>query len=201
MTMKPKSKVTLALLLGMLLGWVLSFFVPNGCRSPGHRTDERDTIRTITVDTLTDRHPVAEATVPVDTQVFLLPVRHQGSDAGGLSHCTGQTDTTFQTEARVSPTYGTGAGGEPRPCLDSVAVEIPITQKHYRDSTYEAWVSGFAQNMDSIRVYPRTETITIRDYKPPNRWHLGLTAGYAYTPRGFQPYIGIGISYSLFSWK
>lgn len=196
--MKPKSKITLALLFGMLLGWVLSFFVPGGCRSPGGRT-ERDTIRTITVDTLTDRLPVAESTVPVDTQVYLLPVRHQGSGAGGLSHCTEQADTSFNSHATL--TYGTGAGGEPRPCQDSVAVEIPITQKHYRDSTYEAWVSGFAQNMDSIRVYPRTETITIRDYKPPNRWHLGLTAGYAYTPRGFQPYIGIGISYSLFSWK
>ncbi len=200
MTMKPKSKITLALLFGMLLGWVLSFFVPGGCRSPGGRTDERDTIRTITVDTLTDRLPVAESTAPVDTQVYMLPVRHQGSGAGGISHCTAPADTTF-IETRTTLTYGTGAGGEPRPCQDSVAVEIPITQKHYRDSTYEAWVSGFSQNLDSIRVYPRTETITIRDYKPPNRWHLGLTAGYAYTPRGFQPYIGIGISYSLFSWK
>lgn len=196
--MKDFFKVILLVVVGLIAGSYLHRCqTPHSASPPGD--ERRDTTRTVSFDTLTHRHPVAETAVPVDTQVYKFPVTRQGAGAGGLAKCTGQT-TQIAVDSTVH-VYGTGAGGEPRQCTDSVAVEIPITQKHYRDSTYEAWVSGFAQNLDSIRVYPRTETITIKEYKPPNRWHVGISAGYAYTPRGFQPYIGIGISYSLFSWK
>jgi opacity protein-like surface antigen len=84
---------------------------------------------------------------------------------------------------------------------DSVDVEIPITQREYRDSTYRAWVSGYDAKLDSIEVYNSHSIVTIEKYVPRTRhWGVGISAGYGYTPKGAQPYIGIGISYSIFTW-
>ena len=85
---------------------------------------------------------------------------------------------------------------------DSAAVMAPIVQKHYEDSTYEAWVSGpIDPRLDSLVIFAPTTIINRKEWKPPNpkHWHIGLTAGYGYGPKGFQPYIGIGITYSIFS--
>lgn len=80
---------------------------------------------------------------------------------------------------------------------DSANVVIPITQKVYEDSMYKAYVSGYRASLDSFYIYPRKEVITIRE--KPRRWHIGISAGYGLTPKGFQPYIGIGVTYSLMS--
>ena len=83
---------------------------------------------------------------------------------------------------------------------DSVNVVIPITQIEYADSTYHAWVSGYSAKLDSIYVFPRHDITTIIQPAPkPKRWSIGINAGYGITPTGAQPYIGIGVSYSLFS--
>lgn len=85
---------------------------------------------------------------------------------------------------------------------DSVTVPIPITQKVYKDSAYTAYVSGFMQNLDSLKVYQRTVTNTTIQYVPskPKRWGLGIQAGMGMTPQKIGPYIGIGISYNLLLW-
>lgn len=81
---------------------------------------------------------------------------------------------------------------------DSADVLIPITQKEYQDSTYHAWISGYAVNLDSIYTYTRHEYTTEQLPVPkPKRWHLGITAGLAITPKGVQPYIGGGLTYSF----
>ena len=79
---------------------------------------------------------------------------------------------------------------------DSVTISLPITQKVYRDSSYTAYVSGFDARLDSITIYNKVVTIT-RQKKPP-RFNVGIQAGYGFTPAGFQPYIGVGVSYNLF---
>lgn len=81
---------------------------------------------------------------------------------------------------------------------DSADVLIPITQKEYQDSTYHAWISGYAVNLDSIYTYTRHEYTTVQlPPSKPKRWHLGITAGLAITPKGVQPYIGGGLTYSF----
>ncbi|WP_367617598.1 DUF6808 domain-containing protein [uncultured Muribaculum sp.] len=96
--------------------------------------------------------------------------------------------------------YGSGAGGEPRCSTDSVIVELPKIQRHYVDSTYEAWVSGpLDPRLDSVKVFAPTTIISQREWKPPKRWHIGPTIGYGMTPHGLCPYIGISVTYSLFS--
>lgn len=86
--------------------------------------------------------------------------------------------------------------------LDSVKVQIPITQKVYEDSTYKAYVSGFNPSLDSILVYPKTEVQTINIKPKPKRWGIGVQVGYglSLTPAPkFAPYVGVGISYNLFN--
>ncbi len=82
---------------------------------------------------------------------------------------------------------------------DSVYIDIPIMQKTYSDSTYTAWVSGYDVTLDSIRVYRREDVVTITEKQPAKRWHIGLTGGYGLCAAGLQPYIGIGVTYSLIS--
>lgn len=81
--------------------------------------------------------------------------------------------------------------------------EIPITQKEYRDSTYQAWVSGYCQSLDSIRIFAPTRqiTTTIQKIQYKNkRFGIGVSCGVAYTGREISPYVGIGVQYNIFQW-
>lgn len=84
---------------------------------------------------------------------------------------------------------------------DTACVAIPITQKTYGDSTYTAWVSGYEARLDSIKTYQQTKTIcntvAARRKMPP--WGIGVTAGYGIGQGGLTPYIGVGVTYRLFS--
>jgi hypothetical protein len=82
---------------------------------------------------------------------------------------------------------------------DSVAVEVPITSKHYSSKDYDAWVSGFEPSLDSIKVYQKTQVITetITRMKPPNKWELDLTGGidYNFTAKKYTPHVGGELMY------
>ncbi len=88
---------------------------------------------------------------------------------------------------------------------DSVEVEIPITQTVYCDSTYRAYVSGYRASLDSLIFYPQSEIVTINNTGPKTkrkRWGIGIQAGYGISTHGtprLSPYIGVGISYNIFS--
>lgn len=196
----PKALVLCTFLLGMMLG---SFFNFRGCigSPPYAAVRESDTTRSIRMDTLAQLEPMACETLALESQIFTLPLTRIGAGAGGIAQCTVTNDSGYVAPVKRLTTIGTGAGGEPRQRFDSAAVEVPITQLHYTDPMYDVWVSGFAQRMDSIKIYPRTETITIREYKPPNpkRWHIGPTIGVGVTTHGIEPFIGISVTYSLIS--
>ena len=89
---------------------------------------------------------------------------------------------------------------------DTVLVHLPIEQRQYSDPRYTAWVSGYRPQLDSIHIYQRTEYITkeIKMVTKPQRWGLGLQAGYGVSLHNGQlfpaPYIGVGLSYSIISW-
>lgn len=80
-----------------------------------------------------------------------------------------------------------------------ISAPIPITQMRYTDSTYTAWVSGYSPSLDSIYVYPKREIITTTIRPKPRRWGVGVHGGVGITPKGLQPYIGVGISYNILS--
>lgn len=136
------------------------------------KTATEPTEETVTIyDTIPYYYPVARDSVVVRYETHRLPV-----------------DTTASVGNEVTFTTAT----------DSVNVVIPITQKEYQDSTYHLWISGYAANLDSIHTFTRHDytTVTLPPAKP-KRWHLGVTAGFAITPKGVQPYIGAGITYSF----
>lgn len=82
---------------------------------------------------------------------------------------------------------------------DSASVIIPITQKIYEDSTYRAYVSGYNPSLDSIKILRFTEQVNIRAPTKQPRFSVGIQGGYGYTPKGFQPYIGVGVTVNLWS--
>lgn len=90
---------------------------------------------------------------------------------------------------------------------DTVFLTLPMEVKQYQDSLYRAEVSGYRPSLDFIEVYPRTVTVTntntvVKTRK--TRWGLGVQAGYGVTLHNNEvftaPYVGLGVSYSLFSW-
>lgn len=85
---------------------------------------------------------------------------------------------------------------------DSIAVQIPIIQKVYENSNYTAYISGYNPSLDSLILKMSRELITIKEYSKPKRWNVGIQAGYGLTlsrQLHIAPYVGIGISYNLFS--
>jgi hypothetical protein len=133
---------------------------------------ERDTI--VVYDTIPDYHPVPKDSIVTKFVTRWLPV---------VSH-----DTIDRLVTLVNH--------------DTVAVEVPITSKHYGGEDYDAWVSGFEPSLDSIKVYQRTEyiteTITKTKRKP---WGIGLNVGYGYDfkSKTAAPFVGVGISYDIIS--
>ncbi len=80
---------------------------------------------------------------------------------------------------------------------DTVQVPLPIEQKMYSSPEYTVWVSGYVPALDSLHLnIPVTERNQYRP-APQRRFSAGIQAGYGITPRGLQPYIGIGVSYRL----
>lgn len=81
---------------------------------------------------------------------------------------------------------------------DSVFVEVPIEQKVYSDSNYTAWVSGYRPRLDSISITHQEVSfhkLVNNSSEGSKRLYLGIQVGYGITPRGMQPYLGIGVSY------
>lgn len=147
----------------------------------GHGKDGvqvRDTVRAVYVDTVRYVQPVVRDSVVVKCVKVRVPRAEGGNDT---------------LESRYKNSGGTYKN------TDSAEVVIPITQKRYSDSTYTAWVSGFRPSLDSIHVHPRREVVTVTNTVrgKPKRWGVGFHAGYGLTPHGLQPYIGVGVNYSI----
>lgn len=71
------------------------------------------------------------------------------------------------------------------------AVYVPVEQRVYQGDGYKAFVSGHQPQLDSIEFY---RPVTVLGRRNPSRFSVGFQMGYGITPRGLQPYAGIGIS-------
>lgn len=85
--------------------------------------------------------------------------------------------------------------------VDSVYVELPIELKQFNDTLSNTAISfnlsGYNCKVNSLLV-ENLKTFAIEENKP-KRIGLGLQLGIGATIEGFSPYIGVGISYNLFS--
>lgn len=85
----------------------------------------------------------------------------------------------------------------------AAVVEIPYEQKVYaRDSMYKAWVSGYDPNLDSIRIYFKSVTVTEtieRTIKDNKRFSIGpyVGAGYNFNNKQFGWGVGVSLQYNL----
>ena len=99
------------------------------------------------------------------------------------------------------------------PVTDTIRVKDTLylyaerEQIHWKDSLSDVYASGIDVNVDSVLHYIPTQVITkerdvIVKVKP--KWSIGVHAGYgAFANNGqisTSPYVGVGVSYNLFSW-
>lgn len=85
---------------------------------------------------------------------------------------------------------------------DTAWVQLPREEVEYRDTSYRAVVSGFLPRLEELEIYQKERVVTIQTEKvvrvpDAKRWGVGVQAGYGITPAGFQPYLGLGVSYNF----
>lgn len=88
---------------------------------------------------------------------------------------------------------------------DSVKTEvnIPISTTIYKDSTYEASVSGFKASLDYFKVFPKETTIykektlEIKEKQPLIKHGIQVGVGYLPLSNKIEPYIGYGLQISF----
>jgi hypothetical protein len=189
-------KLIIALMAAVALFIVGTLLVGQSGRSGRAEQTEvyRDTV--VVYDTIRYVEPMAQTVTSVGTQTYIVAC----SDGGLARAAAADTDSASSGYIKVTA-IGTGDGGLAR--ADSAVVEMTVVQRRYADTLYEAWVSGpIDPRLDSINIYSRTTAVsnTIKkQYRPPNRWGVGIAAGAGFTPQGVQPYIGIGLTYSIIS--
>lgn len=184
----------------------LALFIASLCFNVHHcitKQDEvfKDTVRTTFVDTIPYNKPVPRDSVVIRYVTQRLPTANDKED-----NFPNKSVNEFPESVQKNPESGKNLQdsvqnfGKIVP--ESVNVIIPITQKVYEDSNYTAYVSGYDPRLDSLIFRMPKEVVTIKEYQKPKRWGIGIHAGYGMTIKGtpqFTPYIGIGISYNLFS--
>lgn len=110
-----------------------------------------------------------------------------------------KVDTMWRT--RVETVYLTEVRRDTIMVRDTVMVEVPIYTYIAQDSLYRVEVEGFNVYFKRIDVYPRTVYRTQEKVvQTSDKWGLGVQVGYGASKQGLSPYIGIGVSYNIFTW-
>lgn len=171
--MSIKKRLLYCLIAGIVLGNVV--FWTNRCSKPVIESVERDTV--VVYDTIPHYYPVPKDSAVVRYVTRVLPVVRDN-----VAQYSNRTDTIdhFADASKM--------------IHDTVAVEVPITSKHYNAPEYDAWVSGYEPSLDSIKVYQKEVLVTERDIvsKPPNKLALFLNAGvdYTFNDKKWYPHAG-----------
>lgn len=165
-------------LVGVFLGLCTGFFTGKAIYDqPIEESITRDTV--IVYDTIPHYYPK-----PVDSAIVryvtkVLPVV--------------KYDTIFR-ENSVSFRENSVTDEHFADTSNMIAVEVPITSKHYSCKDYDAWVSGYEPSLDSIKVYQKEVLVTERVIvsKPPNKLALFLNAGvdYTFNDKKWYPHAG-----------
>ena len=154
------------------------------------------------VDTIADREPAARGERIVGSLRFACGTGRRG---GGIARERAMTQPGPDGTGNLRKADG-GSGGDEGTAReramtqreDSGVVELPVIQRHYADSTYEAWVSGpLDPRLDSVRVFAATTVVTRREPGRRKRWHIGPSVGIGCTPHGFEPFIGVSVTFSI----
>ncbi len=175
-----KQKIIFLAILGILLGvaFVSGVFVGFKLQRPPEPVKPQvDTVWLPDTAKLTDSKPVGSviATLPIARPAE--PENEQ--DTNILANCA---DTLHNSD----PVADTKA------LPDSAQVVIPIEQRTYEGEHFRAVVQGFQPELVSIDI--RLPEIVPPEpvFKPGFHFTVGIQLGYGFTPKGWQPYAGIG---------
>lgn len=84
---------------------------------------------------------------------------------------------------------------------DTLYVTLEREQLRWEDSLSVIYASGLQPRIDSVFHFRETMVITKEiPVKVKSHWGLGVQAGYGIGKGGLSPYVGVGVSYNLFSW-
>lgn len=146
-----------------------------------------ETVETVRTDTIYQDRPVPVAVTsrPITANVPRLVFM--------------RTDTDSATAAGID-SVETGIPVT----VDSVAAEIQIETRTYRDSLLTAQVSGpaigeYRPTLDWYEVHSHTRTVTNTVTKR-NRFAVTAGAGVAWTPEGIRPTVGVQVGVVLWGW-
>lgn len=183
--MKEYVKTGIIVVLCLFVGGLLQRCVDSAGDRPfgNYATEMRDTVTVR--DTLRIVSPAVSGSTLSGYMDVTLPRESLTDEGNGLPNSISDNDTLHFESGNTALEN------------DSVKVRLPIEQNIYEGEDYKAYVSGVYASLDSLFVYPKREILTIK--KPPKKWHIGPTIGYGYTPEGFQPYIGVSVTYSIIS--
>ena len=78
--------------------------------------------------------------------------------------------------------------------VDSVLVDVPISEKGYASENYRVTIRGYRAEMTDIWIRQK-ETFVAVPYRKHWSWTLGPQLGVGFTPKGFQPYAGVGATF------
>ncbi len=86
---------------------------------------------------------------------------------------------------------------------DTLYIRLPKEQKYYREEEYEAWVSGYRPELDSLNIFRTNSQINTTyhiDRKRGGKIGIGLQVGYGVTLSQtpvFSPYLGVGLNWNF----
>ncbi|MDE6048292.1 MAG: hypothetical protein K2M52_03630 [Paramuribaculum sp.] len=133
-------------------------------------------------------------------------ITHNSGSTRYKTYCHTDTLLVHDTVTVITPRYVSEkkVGSrqfkvKPDSACDTVTACMDMVSRRYSDELYDAYISGIEPNLDSIHIYIPRSIVTRTVPAVSKRWHFGVSAGAAATPRGLQPYIGIGVTYSLFA--
>ena len=161
----------------------------------------RDTIKTTFVDTIPYYKPVPKDSTVIKYVTATLPKADDKEDNFPNITVT-ELPESVQKFPESDKNLQDSVQNFGKIVPDSVNVVIHITQKVYDEDTYTAFVSGYNPSLDSLIFKMPREVVTIKEYSKPKRWSVGVQVGYGVTLKGtpqLAPYVGIGVSYNLFS--
>lgn len=183
--MKGGKVVVCCIILGAvtLVAWLIASTLWLKGAYPGRDGDVTpDTVRVVIHDTVPVVKPAPVSIRPLPDMVMRLP-RWVAPPASESSEKQAYDSTMADTGCQA----------------DSVDVMVSVEQKTYTDSVnYRAVISGAWVSLDTMEIYRQHEIATITKPTDRRRWSVGVGVGYGMTPKGFQPWVGITASYTLF---
>ncbi len=162
---------------------IISFFL--GKCSAHHCQEEREDYIVIdsveTVDIVPDIAPTPKDSIIVRYKYVEVPIPSTDTDSINLLPSKETEDVTVTISG------------------DTARVEIPISQNVYETEDYRAYISGYNAKIDSIFINRVHTSIMARAPTKKKRFSFGLQAGYGMTPKGLQPYLGVGVTVNLYN--